>query len=583
MFPFHEAFRQHKFIRQTVRGVLGLAIFTPVVAVVQGGYLLSDFRENHRNAPFPEMPCSGVVVVRPKINSGVVASAASSWFASFPLLYEQKDPDPLRLLVVGDSLAAGVGTTKQGTPVLPEAIAKSLSRALGGRAVHWTCMGEPGLSSPQIVKELLLAESEEKQQDSNSKERDVLEELQGWWQEKRQQQQQKHNEENGNTQQAEDEGEIIPKNPEKIRAWWQRTKENVEHDVQYLKEKIHWRDLGKSIKNRLKRIPKNIPQPPVLLNRRKTVVADIVAQYDIAVVVTGFNDIKNLIFPVPPPDPETIQKQVRKQKKVIMDESEEKDVSGGWFEKDLYRIMSALKGKMRNYEPKQKNHKNTSRGDDERDDSSDSDSNNDIGIKPSDSLLIKQVESRNGLVHRPMVVFPANPHFAEKVYPLIWFANPMIEFMEQQKKKLAETYPAPVLFLEGPSPKTISDYVNERGPYWEASKNEDVLLKITNKAQHALERVEKLMKEYYDMWTIDMEEAEPTYVYDVFGPDIEGPLVHLHGDLDRMTLKPRSPLISPDKVHPSDEGYELWGRHIADAIVKEWDRQKQENTPQNTS
>jgi lysophospholipase L1-like esterase len=31
-----------------------------------------------------------------------------------------------------------------------------------------------------------------------------------------------------------------------------------------------------------------------------------------------------------------------------------------------------------------------------------------------------------------------------------------------------------------------------------------------------------------------------------------------------------SKLISFDDVHPNDDGYDLWGRHIAAEIIKEW-------------
>lgn len=117
------------------------------------------------------------------------------------------------------------------------------------------------------------------------------------------------------------------------------------------------------------------------------------------------------------------------------------------------------------------------------------------------------------------------------------------------------------MFLEAPSEKIISDFTNKRGPLWEARSREEVLFELTNKAR--LEQLETLMKDYYDRWTIDVEEEEATFTYDAFGPDIQGPMQH---------LQHRSPLISPDRVHPSDEGYELWGRHIAKAIVKEWDR-----------
>jgi lysophospholipase L1-like esterase len=55
---------------------------------------------------------------------------------------------------------------------------------------------------------------------------------------------------------------------------------------------------------------------------------------------------------------------------------------------------------------------------------------------------------------------------------------------------------------------------------------------------------------------------------------------HLHYDVDRKTADLEnsegqflgSNLVSINKVHPNDEGYELWGRHIAAAIIKHWNK-----------
>lgn len=568
------AFRR-QFFRNAMRGVVGLSIATPVIAVLQGQYLLTEFRKNHQDAPFPEMPCSGVVVCLSKndesaqkrtrniaiskerastTNSSAPPTSASSWFSSFALLREQKEPDPLRLLVVGDSLAAGVGVTKSGTPVLPEAIAKSLSSALGGRAVYWTCMGEPGLSSPQIVKELLLAEEDSSEEDVETKPIDVMDELKDWWRQRRQQQQQREND--NKLEGANDTEKNMPESAKKIRSLWRKSKE----DFQDIKETIRWKELGDAVKARFD-LSKKMRDPIILpLRRRNTVVPDLVAQYDVAVVITGFNDLKNLIFPLPL-DPNETQGQSE-----ISGISGKEDglTSNAWFEKDLFSIMSALRGKMRNYE-------NEAQGA-----SMDGPSlENQDGCTSNDSVTVQTSNAPNAIStdpiipappqrHHPMVVFPAAPLFAEKVYPLSFFADPVIALMESQKKKLAEKYPAPVLFLEGPRNNVISDYLNRRGPLWEATSKEEVLFELTNKAR--LEQLEKLMKEYYKTWTVDVEEEVPAYSYDVFGPDIQGPLQKII----------RSPLISPDNVHPSDEGYELWGRHIADEIVKEWDRDDME-------
>jgi len=158
------------------------------------------------------------------------------------------------------------------------------------------------------------------------------------------------------------------------------------------------------------------------------------------------------------------------------------------------------------------------------------------------------------------VVFPEAPLYSDPPLPMSLFAAPIVKLMERQKKKLAEKYPAPVLFIEAPDKKTMVDFTNQRGALWEAGSKEEVLFELTNKAR--LEKLEKIMKEYYDMWTVDVDKEEPTYTYDVFGPDIQGPMQYLE----------RSPLIAPDKVHPSDQGYELWGRHIANHIVAEWQK-----------
>lgn len=116
---------------------VGMAVATPLVAILQGSLLLSDYRINYRDAPRPITPASGVIV-------------ALAQQGTHPA--NRRDPSlttadkPLRLLVIGDSLAAGVGVSGNGLPILPESIAKALSKALNGRVVYWTCVGTPGMS-----------------------------------------------------------------------------------------------------------------------------------------------------------------------------------------------------------------------------------------------------------------------------------------------------------------------------------------------------------------------------------------------------------------------------------------------------
>jgi hypothetical protein len=68
--------------------------------------------------------------------------------------FDHESKRPIRLLLIGDSLAIGVGQARQCTPVMPEVLAKTLSHRLGGRIVYWTCHGAPGASTGWIVREL---------------------------------------------------------------------------------------------------------------------------------------------------------------------------------------------------------------------------------------------------------------------------------------------------------------------------------------------------------------------------------------------------------------------------------------------
>jgi hypothetical protein len=135
----------------------GIVAAIPILATAQGAYCLTKFRWNHKNAPYPMSPSRGIVIVSPHDTGSNVSICMDNAHDKDLALDEERRPwwlwnrrqntnknekqIPLSLLVIGDSLAAGVGS-RSGTPVLPEAIARSLSKALGGRPVFWTCHGE---------------------------------------------------------------------------------------------------------------------------------------------------------------------------------------------------------------------------------------------------------------------------------------------------------------------------------------------------------------------------------------------------------------------------------------------------------
>lgn len=164
----------------SIPATIGAFFFAPFLAVTQGIIGIVRYRIFYGDAPLPHSPAHGVVVVSPNsTNTAMTMSSCSRsasdeqhitgcaclggrrWRNTTLLSQEERQllnralqEQPLRLLVIGDSLAIGVGTSMSCTPLLPEVIARTLSKAHGGRAVYWTCHGAPGASAGWIVREL---------------------------------------------------------------------------------------------------------------------------------------------------------------------------------------------------------------------------------------------------------------------------------------------------------------------------------------------------------------------------------------------------------------------------------------------
>lgn len=73
--------------------------------------------------------------------------AAPPWQGTLP------GPEPLQLLVLGDSTAAGVGADTQEN-ALPGALARELAARLG-RGVHWRAVGRNGATARDLIEDYL--------------------------------------------------------------------------------------------------------------------------------------------------------------------------------------------------------------------------------------------------------------------------------------------------------------------------------------------------------------------------------------------------------------------------------------------
>ena len=474
------------------RWAIGLAIATPVAAVVQGSVLLSEYRQHHGDAPHPVSPSRGIVVM--KVGGGGGGGGVGK-------KEQWKDP-PIRLLVIGDSLAAGVGVSKRGTPILPESIARALSQASGGRAVSWTCVGTPGASAGRIVQDILRLK---KTNGPNLLEKQLVE-----WQATKQRAQE-WLEQRKKLKRVSHDQEKLAAN--RIQLWWKR----LRHDVRDFRDSVLRRGDHKQA------VISQLLEERQLAKKEQTTGVDT-AEFDIAIVLTGLNDLKDAYLPF----------MMGSEDK---DESADEGIKGG-----LLRVIEALRNRMKISLP--------------------------VDTNPKDEASEQQQR------RKPMVVFPAIPGEPFPLFhraPLSWFLVPLLQALDHQKKLIAEQFPDLVLFVDSPSYEDIRDVEAGRGPLTASRRAEKVLLATTDVTQRAKEKVEKLMKQHYQRWTTDAEEDraddEPRDAFENA----------CHDHLPASEHKVGSSLVAADNVHPNDDGYDFWGRYIAAAIISELNRKDQWN------
>lgn len=281
---------------------LGMFVSTPLIAILQGTYVLTEYRTEHGHAPRPVMPARGVAVAV-AVTEGIR-----------PSLNTEK---PLRLLVVGDSLAAGVGMSKSGTPALPESIARSLSKASGGRAVYWTCYGTPGVSASQLVEDIHQIEPHQPGR---------LERLFREWQIKRRKWQERQQLRRRLTE-LESTRDLEVQQPTRnfFKDWWETLRQDTDRSPRRIRESTSrmvqewWSELTTSLKNTRQRVREDFTDMKEIVQsntpdedddvkddeliykgnvfRRDSLDPEVAAQYDVAIVLTGLNDVKDAFMP----------------------------------------------------------------------------------------------------------------------------------------------------------------------------------------------------------------------------------------------------------------------------------------------
>ena len=189
---------------------------------------------------------------------------------------------------------------------------------------------------------------------------------------------------------------------------------------------------------------------------------------------------------------------------------------------------------------------------------------------PSNSRTKKQQEN----IRHPLVVVPELPVAPLQIFrlvPLCWFLVPIFRAMENNKRFLASCFPDNVVFVHQPDLHWWTDDEMGIGSIRENIENEQLLLRVTDSVRSGREQIEQLMKKYYDSKEEEIASQRNKYNQNqsTQGSFSTETTTNAYADTND-NRRNGSNLVSVDKMHPNDEGYELWGRHIAAAIIEHW-------------
>ena len=505
---------------------------------------LLRFRNNFAKAPTPLSPAHGVVIA---INHDATITNSSIPYYREELfetdeganeacdifnnntctphefkLYKNKHPvhhrhlyhpeyPPLRLLVVGDSIARGVGS-QSCLPIFPQSLAAMLSKTLKGRPVFWTSMGEPGATTRMLAEQIEMKRHVSREHEG---EFPFEQEWRGI----------------GRTNFQDFRGEVSQESQESTLA--------VEEAMP-----MEPPSLQDTIDNRKQWIQK--------LQYHKTLHHALPYEdYDVVVLLTGANDVKKSLTP-----------KFILQDEITGDIGKLKDGQGGHRElDDLQKIFSALGHQMKvglkhSYEQakakaedsiekvKVKTGIKMAEEDEVRDDYWDHDITSSSSSLASSFVTEDEVEQSrpktsslnvNGLkedshqnkgeqldVDLPLLVMPT---FPVRHVPLRLQMDKLCgavalflsKLMEANKRRVADQFFDSVFVADDLSVEMFNDFRDKKGEVYNALTDEtDIILSLNDMDENECAEIEKNMKEFYSKHALVDSDYPAAYA---FSPD----------------------------------------------------------------
>ena len=473
---------------------------------------------------------------------------------------------PVRLLVIGDSLAIGVGQARQCTPIMPEVIAKTISRHLDGRTVYWTAHGSPGASTGWIVRELERGVTYLEQQP-------------------KEEQQQHQGEQSSEAATAAATAEVLQHPPPELEKSSSHSSSSCCETDDSSSDEYSLPDAlndTTATETRIAMKEQHKVWRERLAQHRKRFDPEALGPYDVVIVVTGSNDVKSEYFPI------LLKGEDAKFRREAMER-------GGDYAKELRRVLQTLNRGMRSQlqsvrdsveaatetvielaeetiERMGSNGLTPGKGHDfgssyrEKLEARKEASSSQILSENSENPLEQEDDDREGDLPRnfPLVVLPGLPARGLPLFrkaPLRWLAVPALDIQDMHKRNVARSHPEKVLFVPPPSIADLATYENCTGEFWQQHCEEETVLALRDIRQKDCRRIEGEMRDYYEV----KDPRRPTGKGLQMTANCTGWLSFFS-----RTAAPGTSIFSVDRIHPTDDGYDFWGRYIASAIVDEW-------------
>lgn len=419
---------------------LFVSICVPFLAFLQGLVFFVNRKYRYGLFPHPVTPCHGVTIVHDVKDQGPSVEAIETALAS--------KERPLRLLLIGDSLAVGIGQHKTTTPVMPEAIAKTISRRMGGRPVYWTCFGEDGKPSKYFLQKL-KTKKRESSSDSFSSD-DTTDST---------------------------------------------SSSSVERDDT---------DSGHETENQW--------QIGLRLHSDLFDATYSLDCYDIAVIVSGANDLKSVLFP-------------------FLMERDECDPGGQAKKTETNGASYGAIGDLTEF----------------------------IGARLGKARVAKDGE----LLEPPLIVLPEIPirtNILALHYPSCYLGVPAFDLMASKKHTLAKS--STNVLSVGPGDENhISKFLSHKGREWEGKRRESIQFSAVQASPLMCRKVAKEMRKFFSVPGMPLSYQERLTLLG------KAYYRYICGFADHHFRA-----FAPDGVHSNEVGSELWGRSIGEEICDAWEQ-----------